>query len=141
MSFLVVMKECKAKRCSSFKINFCSKLFRTLSTATSKESFASAAAMLDPYEQTTSFRLSHSTRHRLSVPPRSVIGYQIFANSCERNRSICQNVWQIAGATMTQVLPLVRVNRNIVVSGAEGKTKQKKKAPFRRHLTRGDAVK
>ena len=55
-------------------------------TATSKESFASAAAMLDPYERTTSFRLSHSTRHRLSVPPRSVIGYQIFANSCVRNR-------------------------------------------------------
>ena len=85
-SFLVVMKECKAKR-SSFKINFCCKLSRTLSTATSKEGFASAAAMLDPYERTTSFRLSHSTRHRLSVPPRSVIGYQIFANSCERNRS------------------------------------------------------
>ena len=30
-SFLVVMKECKAKRCS-FKINFGSKLSRTLST-------------------------------------------------------------------------------------------------------------
>ncbi|KAK0141462.1 hypothetical protein N1851_021438 [Merluccius polli] len=53
----------------------------------SKESFASAAAMLDPYEQTTSFRLSNSTCHRLSVPPRSVIGYPPLANSCERNRS------------------------------------------------------
>ena len=31
-SFLVVRKECKAKRCSSFKINFGSKLSRTLST-------------------------------------------------------------------------------------------------------------
>ena len=37
--------------------------------------------MLDPYERTTSFHLSNSTRHRLSVPPRSVIGYQILANS------------------------------------------------------------
>ena len=35
---------------------------------------------------------------------------------------------------------LRRVNRNIVVSRAE-EEKEKKKAPFRRHLTRGDAVK
>ena len=100
------MKECKAKRCSSFKINFCSKLSRTLSTDRKR-----ALLLLQPcWIRTNELQASVCRIVRVIVFPSRLVLWlditflQILARGTGHSH---QTVWQIeiSGAQGSMGIP------------------------------------